>query len=81
MLDFALTLAGAHVVLTTYYAGALPRGLFTWATYGAFCGATVVLGEQACVRREMVEGIPINSSANNAGEDVELGALPAHETA
>ncbi|KZV98717.1 hypothetical protein EXIGLDRAFT_831945 [Exidia glandulosa HHB12029] len=78
VLDFALTLAGAHLVLTTYYAGSLPHGLFTWLTYGAFCGATVILGEQACVRREMDEGIRIVS--NNA-EDVELGALPAHEAA
>lgn len=76
VLDFALTLAGAHVVLTTYYAGAVPRGLFTWVTYAAACGATVVLGEQLCVRREMADGIPINS---REPEDVELGALPAHE--
>ena len=73
VLDFALTLVGAHVVLTTYYAGALPRGLFAWATYAVCCGATVVLAEQACVRREMDEGIRINT--NPVSEDVELGVV------
>lgn len=75
VLDFALTLAGVHVVLTTYYAGALPRGLFAWATYGVSCGATVVLAEQACVRREMDEGIRIAAAPNPVSEDVELGLL------
>ncbi|KAH7106109.1 integral membrane protein S linking to the trans Golgi network-domain-containing protein [Auriculariales sp. MPI-PUGE-AT-0066] len=75
VLDFALTLLGFHLIISTYYSGAVPKGLLTWGTYAACAAVTIVVGEQVCVRREMQEGIQIAGSQSPPLEDVELGLL------
>jgi len=69
VLDFALTLLGVHLIISTYYSGSIPRGLVTWGTYAACAAIMVVFGEQLCVRREMQDGIAIAPLS----QDVELG--------
>lgn len=72
VLDFTMTLLMIHVVLTTYYSGALPSSLFVWAVMAAGAAGTVITAEQLCVRREMQEGlqtIPVPTDV----EEIEMG--------
>ena len=72
VLDFVLTLLFTHLVLTTYYASALPTSLFFWLVM-AVCGVIVVItAEQLCVKREMAEGLVV---AGNDGDEMEMGGL------
>ncbi|KIJ55117.1 hypothetical protein M422DRAFT_239743 [Sphaerobolus stellatus SS14] len=72
ILDFAVTLVVNHVILTTYYAAAFPSAVWFWVVMGCGGGATTVLGEQLCVRREMQEGLTVRAES---GESVELPLL------
>lgn len=74
ILDHALTLLLAHVVLTTYYAAALPSSLFFWAVVLAGTALTVAGAEQLCVRREMREGLRTGGHAQPEVEEMEMGA-------
>jgi hypothetical protein len=79
VLDFALTLLGLHLIISTYYSGGLPRGLLTWGTFAACAGIMIVVGEQVCVRRELQEGIKVETVGPHPESDVELGLLHAQE--
>ena len=69
-----LTLLFTHLVLTTYYAAALPTSLFFWLVM-AICGVgMVVITEQLCVRREMREGLVV-ARVEDEGEELEMGGL------
>lgn len=72
MLDFTLTLLLLHIVLTTYYSGALPSSLFVWLVMAAGGAGTVIVAEQLCVRREMNEGLQTTSVPTDV-EEIELG--------
>ncbi|KAM5541326.1 hypothetical protein V8D89_004880 [Ganoderma adspersum] len=74
ILDFALTLLFNHIVLTTYYAAAIPTSLFFWLVMGVSAAGTVVFAEQLCVKREMNEGLVV-ASAHDAEDSVEMGSL------
>ena len=77
ILDFALTLAFNHLVLTTYYSTSIPTSLFFWLVL--ICGATisVVFAEQLCVKREMSEGLNVMAvrPEDQILDEMELGAL------
>ncbi|KAH8104291.1 hypothetical protein DFH11DRAFT_1649555 [Phellopilus nigrolimitatus] len=70
VLDFTATLLLNHVVLTTYYSGALPASLFFWLVVLIGAAATVIAAEQLCVRREMHEGL---QTAPAEIEEIEMG--------
>ncbi|KAL5513431.1 hypothetical protein ACEPAH_3830 [Sanghuangporus vaninii] len=72
VLDFTLTLLLIHLVLTTYYSGALPSSPFVWLIMAAGAVVTVVSAEQLCVRREMREGLETASVPTDV-EEIELG--------
>ncbi|KAG7443983.1 uncharacterized protein BT62DRAFT_981884 [Guyanagaster necrorhizus] len=65
ILDFSLTLLFNHLVLTTYYAGRVPASGFWWGVVGVGTLGMVVGAEQACVRREMREGLESTSVHNH----------------
>ena len=72
ILDFTLTLVLIHLVLTTYYSGALPSSLFVWCVLAVGAVGTVIGAEQLCVRREMREGlqtVPVPTDI----EEIEMG--------
>ena len=73
ILDFSLTLLFNHLVITTYYAAAVPTSLFYWAVVLAGAALTVILGEQLCVRREMTEGLAVVRGSD--GDNVEMEGL------
>ena len=62
-----------HLVLTTYYSSAIPASLFFWVVMAASAVLMVVAAEQLCVKREMVEGLTVGSSAD--GDEIEMGGL------
>ncbi|KAI5120960.1 hypothetical protein M0805_001664 [Coniferiporia weirii] len=70
VLDFTATLVLNHVVLSTYYSGALPSSLFFWLVVLLGAAATVVAAEQLCVRRELREGL---QTATAEPEEMEMG--------
>jgi protein SYS1 len=88
ILDFALTLVFNHLVLTTYYSASLPyvinfynsdicllppsTSLFFWLVMVAGSVLTVILAEQLCVKREMMEGLVI---PEHEAEAIEMGGL------
>jgi hypothetical protein len=72
VLDFALTLLFNHLVITTYYAAALPTAPFFWLVVLGSAGLTVILAEQLCVKREMTEGLVIASAPR---DDMEMEGL------
>ena len=74
ILDFALTLLFNHLVLTTYYAAAIPTSLFFWLVTGVSTAGTIIFAEQLCVKREMNEGLVV-ASAQDAEDSVEMGSL------
>ncbi|KAI8985639.1 integral membrane protein S linking to the trans Golgi network-domain-containing protein [Trametes punicea] len=74
ILDFSLTLLFNHLVLTTYYSAAIPTSLFFWAIMVAGTALTVVFAEQACVKREMTEGL-IVAPPPDGGDNMEMGSL------
>ena len=74
ILDFALTLLFNHLVLTTYYAAAVPTSLFFWLVMGVSTAGTIVFAEQLCVKREMNEGLVV-ASVQDAEDSVEMGSL------
>ncbi|KAH8093230.1 integral membrane protein S linking to the trans Golgi network-domain-containing protein [Cristinia sonorae] len=74
ILDFSLTLLFNHMVLTTYYAAALPTSWFFWATMVASTAVMVIAAEQLCVRREMSEGLTVVTS-DDAADEMEMGDL------
>ena len=75
ILDFALTLLFNHLVLTTYYSAAIPTSIFFWAIMGIGTTLTVVFAEQACVRREMTEGLVVASAPPDGDDNMEMGSL------
>jgi len=74
ILDFALTLAFSHIVLTTYYSASIPTSLFFWIVMFTWSATTVIIAEQLCVKREMTEGLII-SPPRDEGDDMEMGEL------
>ncbi|KAG2144292.1 integral membrane protein S linking to the trans Golgi network-domain-containing protein [Suillus clintonianus] len=74
ILDFALTLAFSHLVLTTYYSASIPTSLFFWLVIFAWSATTVIIAEQLCVKREMAEGLIISPPRDEV-DDVEMGEL------
>lgn len=78
ILDFAVTLALNHLVLTTYYSSSIPTSLFFWAVLLAGTAMTVIIAEQLCVKREMNEGLnvaPVRAHEEDDLEEMELGQL------
>ncbi|KAI0653580.1 integral membrane protein S linking to the trans Golgi network-domain-containing protein [Cubamyces menziesii] len=75
ILDFALTLLFNHLVLTTYYSAAIPTSIFFWAIMGIGTTLTVIFAEQACVRREMTEGLVVASAPPDGDDNMEMGSL------
>ncbi|ESK83252.1 hypothetical protein Moror_15081 [Moniliophthora roreri MCA 2997] len=73
ILDFALTLVFNHLVLTTYYSTSLPTSIFFYVTVLVGAGITVIGAEQLCVRREMREGLKIDSGLSGGGRNGGLG--------
>lgn len=74
ILDFALTLAFNHLVLTTYYSASIPTSLFFWLVMFAGSTWTVIIAEQLCVKREMTEGLVISAPRDDTDE-MEMGGL------
>ena len=74
ILDFALTLLFNHLVLTTYYAAAIPTSVFFWLVMCVSTAGTIVFAEDLCVKREMNEGLVV-ASAPDAQDSVEMGSL------
>ncbi|KAF9529015.1 integral membrane protein S linking to the trans Golgi network-domain-containing protein, partial [Crepidotus variabilis] len=74
VLDFALTLIFNHLVLTTYYAAALPTSVFYWLVLVGGAVLTIIFAEQLCVRREMTEGLKIRPEDEEI-EEMEMGGL------
>ena len=74
ILDFSLTLLFFHLVLTTYYAAAVPISFFFWAVVGASTAGTVIFAEQLCVKREMEEGLVV-TAARDGEDSMEMGSL------
>lgn len=72
VLDFTLTLLLIHIVLTTYYSGALPSSAFVWLIMAAGSAVTVISAEQLCVRREMREGLQTAPVPTDV-EEIEMG--------
>ncbi|KIP05560.1 hypothetical protein PHLGIDRAFT_74075 [Phlebiopsis gigantea 11061_1 CR5-6] len=79
VLDFTLTLLFNHLLLTTYYSAAVPTSLFFWLVMIISAVMIVVVTEQLCVRREMQEGLAVNtgpaSRGSEDGNEVEMGTL------
>ncbi|TRM58197.1 integral membrane protein S linking to the trans Golgi network-domain-containing protein [Schizophyllum amplum] len=75
VLDFALTLLFNHILLTTYYAAAIPSSLFFWGVVGAGSVMTVIAAEQLCVQREMREGLKVTPipTTDEDVEEMEMG--------
>lgn len=74
ILDFALTLAFSHIVLTTYYSASIPTSLFFWIIMFTWSAITVTIAEQLCVKREMTEGLVISPPREEV-DDMEMGEL------
>ncbi|KAG0698177.1 integral membrane protein S linking to the trans Golgi network-domain-containing protein [Suillus ampliporus] len=74
ILDFALTLAFSHLVLTTYYSASIPTSMFFWLVIFAWSATTVIMAEQVCVKREMTEGLVISPPRDEV-DDMEMGEL------
>jgi hypothetical protein len=79
ILDFALTLIFNHLVLTTYYSASIPTSLFFYLVLIAGATLTIIVAEQLCVRREMREGLKVDTVRPDEEEglvgDMELGNL------
>lgn len=73
ILDFSLTLLFNHLVLTTYYAAALPTSWFFWAVMVASAATMIIAAEQLCVKREMSEGLAVVT--NTEADEMEMGDL------
>ncbi|KAI0339699.1 hypothetical protein BDW22DRAFT_1335835 [Trametopsis cervina] len=73
ILDFSLTLLFNHLVLTTYYSGAIPTSLFFWLIMAVGTGLMVIVAEQLCVKREMNEGLAVVPATD--GDEIEMGGL------
>lgn len=73
ILDFSLTLLFNHLVLTTYYAAALPTSWFFWTVLIASAAVMVIAAEQLCVKREMSDGLAVVTS--NDSDEMEMGDL------
>ena len=74
ILDFTLTLVFNHLVLTTYYAAAIPTSVFFWLVMCVSAAGTVVFAEQLCVKREMSEGLVVGPTYDG-DDNVEMGSL------
>lgn len=74
ILDFTLTLAFSHIVLTTYYSASIPTSLFFWIVIFTSSATTVTIAEQLCVKREMTAGLVISPPRDEI-DDVEMGEL------
>jgi hypothetical protein len=79
ILDFALTLVFNHLVLTTYYSASIPTSIFFYIILFGGAALTIVVAEQLCVKREMREGLKVNSvrpeEEDGLVDDMELGNL------
>lgn len=79
VLDFTLTLLFTHLLLTTYYSAAIPTSFFFWLVMIVSAVLIVVVTEQLCVRREMQEGLAVNTGTTSRdgedGDEVEMGNL------
>ncbi|KAF8997823.1 integral membrane protein S linking to the trans Golgi network-domain-containing protein, partial [Cyathus striatus] len=64
ILDFTLTLLFNHLVLTTYYSASIPTSGFFWLVLLLGAAMTLIGAEQACVRREMKDGLKVAYSTN-----------------
>lgn len=64
ILDHALTLTFSHLLLTTYYAASFPTSFFWWLIVGSCTLGTIVMAEQLCVKREMMEDLGGDWSGN-----------------
>ncbi|KAJ7065333.1 integral membrane protein S linking to the trans Golgi network-domain-containing protein [Mycena amicta] len=77
ILDFSLTLVFNHLVLTTYYSASIPTSLFFWLVMIAGSALMIIVAEQLCVRREMSEGLKVETvQADEEAEEMEMGLLP-----
>ena len=74
VLDFSVTLLLVHLVLTTYYAAAIPTSLFFWMIVCASTAGTGVFAEQLCVKREMEEGL-VGAPTPDGDDSMEMGSL------
>ena len=74
VLDFALTFLFVHLVITTYYAAAIPTSVFFWIVMCVSTAGTVIFAEQLCVKREMQEGLVV-ASAHDGDDNMEMGSL------
>lgn len=79
ILDFTLTLIFNHLVLTTYYSASIPTSLFFYLILFSGAALTIIVAEQLCVRREMREGLKVNTLRTDEEEglvdDMELDNL------
>jgi protein SYS1 len=77
VLDHALTLLLNHLIFTTYYSASIPTSLFFWLVMVGGALIMVPAAEQACVKREMREGLAVIRPPRD--EDIELEGLVERE--
>jgi protein SYS1 len=77
VLDHALTLILNHLIFTTYYSASIPTSLFFWLVMLGGAIIMVPTAEQACVQREMREGLAVVRPPRE--EDIELEGLVGRE--
>lgn len=71
ILDFSVTLVFIHLVLTTYYSASIPTSLFFWLVMIAGSALMIIIAEQLCVKREMMEGLTVVVSPQEEEEEIE----------
>ena len=78
--DFALTTHAIHLVVCTFYTGALPRNAMWWGSMGVSSALAIALGMWGCRYRELQ---PISFGGRRdverdqdaRGEEIEMGRV------
>lgn len=72
VLDFVCTFHLFHLVVTAYYAGALPVSLYWWAVMFVHASLCIVLAERMAIQREMRVGFTDPVLELGSGEAMEM---------
>ena len=68
-MDFGVTLAFIHLLLTTYYASAFPTSLIYWLVLVLSTVVQIIWAEQLCIKREMSEGLGVSWKNDERPDD------------
>lgn len=67
MLDYVCTMHLIHLIVTSYYASALPVSLYWWLVMFAHGSLCIVLSERFAIQREMRVGFSEHAGIEDEG--------------